>query len=176
MRSTLIIRTGEPDEVGTIFAIDEDACRRYETAGAVMDLKADHPFVLAERGRWRASLLSGDVFLAEHTVRGPVGIAVMGWMDGEPYLDQLSVRLEHAGRGIGSTLLEAAVGWARRRAPRIWLNTYGHLSWNRPFYERRGFVLVDEPSWNPEMRATVETQRASLPWPDQRVVMARELR
>jgi GNAT superfamily N-acetyltransferase len=138
-----------------------------------IDLPPHHPFIVTERARWGASLRAGDVFFADEAGIGPVGVAVLGRMDGEPYLDQISVRLEYVERGVGSALLQSAVSWAAPRGRGLWLNTYGHLSWNRPFYERRGFALVDERSWNPEMRAVVAEQRATLPCPEQRVVMFR---
>lgn len=173
MTPAITIRMASPDEMDTVLAVDEDACRRYATAGVTIDLPPHHPFIVAERTRWSVSLRSGDVFLAEAVGTGPVGVAVLGRLDGEPYLDQISVRLEHIQRGVGSVLLQNAVSWAARRGRGLWLNTYGHLAWNRPFYERRGFALVDERSWNPEMRAVVAEQRASLPFPEQRVVMFR---
>ena len=81
--------------------------------------------------------------------------------------------MDDAGRGVGTALLETAFRWADARGAGLWLNTYGHLSWNRPFYERRGFLLVPEAEWRAEMRTVVQEQRANLPLPDQRVVMFR---
>jgi len=176
MRPSISIRNARADEFPTIIAVDEDATRRYATGGLILDLHPEHPFVLAEQGRWARSLAAGDVFIAEDAARRANGIAVLARVDGEPYLDQLSVRLESAGQGIGTALLTRAFEWARERGDRLWLNTYGHLPWNRPFYERRGFVLVEERVWKPEMRALVEEQRASLPLPEQRVVMFRPAR
>lgn len=165
------VRAARVDEMDTVVAIDDDALEHYPSEGLVIDLAPDHPFAIAEHARWRAALASGDVFLALEA-EVPVGIAVMGTVDGEPYLEQLSVRRDAMRRGLGGALIEQALRWARARSSGgLWLNTYGHLSWNRPFYERRGFVVVSESDWRPEMRAIVATQRAYLPRPEQRVVM-----
>ena len=176
MRPAIQIRIASPGEMETLLAVDEDAGRRYAPAGVIIDLPSHHPFIVGERTRWAASLRSGDVFFAEEAGAGAVGIAVLGHLDGEPYLDQLSVRLEHGSQGVGSALLRQAVSWASPRGRGLWLNTYGHLPWNRPFYERRGFLLVDERSWKREMRAVVAEQRATLPFPEERVVMFRPTR
>jgi len=173
MRPSITIRTAQPDELATLISVDDDASRRYATAGLIMNLHDEHPFVVAEHAQWARSLTSGDIFIAEDATHRAIGIAVLGRVDAEPYLDQLSVRLEHVGQGVGTTLLSHAITWAHSRGPGLWLNTYRHLPWNRPFYEGRGFTLVDESSWRPEMRATIEAQRASLPLPDERVVMFR---
>ena len=173
MRPSVTTRTARPDELSSVLSVDDDASRRYPTAGLILDLPDGHPFAVAERARWARSLASGDVFIAEDAARRAIGIAVLGWIDGEPYLDQLSVRLEQVGQGVGSALLSLAIGWADGRGPGLWLNTYRHLPWNRPFYERRGFTAVAEASWRPEMRATLAKQRASLPLPEERLVMFR---
>ncbi|HTJ81861.1 MAG TPA: GNAT family N-acetyltransferase [Polyangiaceae bacterium] len=165
------MRAARPDEMDLVIAIDDDAIAHYATAGITFDLAADHPFAVAEYARWTAALTSGDVFFS---LAGgePVGFAVMGLVDGEPYLEQLSVRRAAMRRGHGSALFVRALDWARARSDGgLWLNTYGHLSWNRPFYERRGFVLVAESEWRTEMRGVVAAQRAVLPRPEQRVVM-----
>jgi GNAT superfamily N-acetyltransferase len=173
MRPPITIRNAQPEELDTILTVDSDAFRRYATVGLIIDLPPKHPFFVAERARWSRSLAAGDALIAEDDARWPIGIAVLSRLDGEPYLEQLSVRLTHVGQGVGTALLSAAATWAASRGPGLWLNTYGHLPWNRPFYERRGFSLVPEPSWRPEMRAIVEEQRTSLPLPEQRVVMFR---
>jgi GNAT superfamily N-acetyltransferase len=170
MNSEAQVRVARADEMDVVIAIDDDALKHYPSEGLVIDLAANHPFAIAEHARWSAALASGDVFLALYD-EVPVGIAVMGTVDGEPYLEQLSVRRDAMKRGHGSRLIRRALAWARARAGGLWLNTYGHLSWNRPFYARRGFVVVPEGAWRPEMRAVVEEQRLVLPRPEQRVVM-----
>jgi GNAT superfamily N-acetyltransferase len=139
MGPSIQIRSAHPGEFGTIVSVDEDAFRRYATVGLIIDLPAGHPFVVAEYARWSRSVASGDTFIAEDAAHRAIGIAVLGRLDGEPYLDQLSVRLRHVDRGVGTALLSAAAAWASDRGPGLWLNTYRHLPWNRPFYERRGF-------------------------------------
>lgn len=171
MRDEGLLRVASLGEMGTLTSIDDDALQHYPTEGLVIDLTADHPFAIAEQARWSRALAMGDVwFSLERGV--PVGVAVLGTIDGDPYLDQLSVRRSAMGRGHGSRLVAHALAWARARSHGgLWLNTYGHLSWNRPFYERRGFRVVPEREWRAEMRAVVEAQRACLPRPEERVVM-----
>jgi GNAT superfamily N-acetyltransferase len=37
-------------------------------------------------------------------------------------------------QGLGRRLVRQAIDWAGPEP--LWLTTYAHLSWNRPFYER----------------------------------------
>jgi N-acetylglutamate synthase-like GNAT family acetyltransferase len=102
---------------------------------------------------------------------------VFGLVDGEPYVDQLSVRCAWMRRGIGRRLLRRAIAWAARSGGRrLWLTTFDHLPWNRPFYVTEGFAVCDEAAIGPELRATLARERAALPLPEHRVAMVRAIR
>ena len=100
----------------------------------------------------------------------------LGTLDGEPYLDQLSVRVGHMQRGLGTALIEAVARLAASTGARtLSLTTYAHLPWNKPFYERRGFETVPAAEWAPEIAGQISLQRKWLPFPDERVVMRKTL-
>jgi GNAT superfamily N-acetyltransferase len=176
MAPAFTIRTGRPDELETVRAIDDDACRLYERAGMKVELAPEDPYAVAETVSWRRSLERGDAFIAEDASGAPIGFAALELVDGAPYLEQLSVRLESMGQGVGRALLGCALEWAGARGDTLWLNTYAHVPWNRPFYEKEGFTVVPSDAWAPEMSALIAAQRAALPAPDERIVMRRVLR
>jgi GNAT superfamily N-acetyltransferase len=75
----------------------------------------------------------------------------------DPQLEQLSVAPPSMRRGIGRALLERVretVGHER-----VWLTTYDHLPWNRPFYERFGFARAPDADHGPELREALAEQR-----------------
>jgi GNAT superfamily N-acetyltransferase len=75
-----------------------------------------------------------------------VGYATASVVDGEGHLDQVSVMGEAAGRGIGRALIELVCDWTRsREIGSITLTTYRDVAWNGPYYERLGFVVIEEP-------------------------------
>jgi len=169
------IRPATPAELATLVALDADACRLYAQVDLHIDFPADHPFAVAERASWLRSLELGRGFLAVDDAGTSLGFAALDFVDGAPYLDQLSVRMESMRRGIGRALLARAIDWARDHGDALWLNTYDHLPWNRPFYENEGFEVVPPSAWGAGMASTVETQRQVLPRPELRVVMRRHL-
>lgn len=170
--SGFTLRVGARDELETLADIDRDACELFVRAGLDVELADQHEFTQAERARWLNSLVSGDTLLALNSCGEPVGFAATAARDGKPYLDQLSVRQAAMGFGIGSALLGATEHNARATGARsLWLTTYRHLPWNRPFYERRGFVVVPETQCGPDMRAELEFERRWLPAPGERVAM-----
>lgn len=168
------IRLARDDEMQHVLAVDDDATRFYASIGFSLHLSSDDPFAVEEQARWARALTQRRVFLAEDAGSAPIGVAVLDLLDGEPYLDQLAVRMAAMRQGVGTALIDAAVAWAQeQRGSRLWLTTYGHLAHNRPFYERRGFTLVAEARCPPGVVHHLDAQRRALPAPEQRVAMCR---
>lgn len=176
MEASFTIGAGGLEDFDAVLAIDSATEALYASAGVRFELTDAHPFVVHERARWTAKTRAGGLLLARDPSGEILGFAITGALDGRPYLDQISVHPKAGRQGIGRALVRACVERVRSAGGReLWLNTYGHLAWNRPFYESEGFVLVPEPEWAEQMRATIEEQRRSLPLPEQRVVMRRAI-
>ena len=156
----------------TLRAIDDDACALFAAHGVEVELPHDHPFAREELARWLHSAEHGSVFLAVDRAGAAVGFTALELVDGEPYLDQLSVRVAAMRQGIGGELLARAADWARSvGGSALWLTTYAHLSFNQPYYERHGFVVVRESECSAGLRNHLDEQRRILPAPGQRVAM-----
>jgi len=176
VRPDFFIRRADPAEIDVLGAIDDDAAALFREAGLDLDFPPRHAFVLHERCRWEACLAAGTVLLAVDRASGPVGFAMLGRLDGEAYLEQISVRAEATRRGIGTWLLGAVSVLAKAADERsIVLTTYGHLPWNRPFYERNGYAAVHETACGHQLARELEIQRRWLPRPEQRIAMRRSL-
>lgn len=106
-----------------------------------------------------------------------IGFALVIEVAGVAHLEQIAVIPEHHGQGFGTKLLDTAVAWAADQGHlAITLSTFADVAWNRPFYERRGFVVMTESELSEELHQLriVET-RAGLDV-SQRVMMKRTLR
>lgn len=166
------IRASHPHELPILISIDDEAGELYQRAGLAISLDRSHPFVAGESARWTRAIALGLALTAVDSNDHPIGFATFGLVDGEPYLDQVSVRPGMMRRGVGTALLNRVVAWSSSRP--LWLTTYSHLPWNRPWYERHGFAVVPETSGGPEMQRILQEQRTALPYPDMRVVMVRQ--
>lgn len=103
-----------------------------------------------------------------------VGFAVADPLDGGAHLEEVAVRPEHEGRGIGSDLLRLVEGWAASAGlDGVTLTTFRDVPWNRPFYERRGFVVVPDEELTLGLVARREDEAAHGLDPELRVVMRR---
>ena len=171
MSDDVLIRQASPADIDEVVSIDDDACALYDQVGLHFDIGPDHPFAQAEHARWARAANDGNVFLAARAGSPPVGVLVMGRVDGLAYIDQLSVRMRAMRQGVGRRLLMRANEWAG--SEELWLTTYAHLPWNKAFYERHGFVSVPESACPPGIVADLEEQRRWLPDPHQRIAMRR---
>jgi GNAT superfamily N-acetyltransferase len=166
------VRLARADEIDELVRIDDDAGALFASTG--LDLSAltpDHPYVRKERAQWIAAARRGWVFIAVDDAPDAAGFLAMDVMDGEPYVEQLSIRMRAMRRGLGTMFVHRALAWAAERSRMLWLNTYAHVPWNRPYYERFGFVVVPDEQCGPEMQACLVDQRAALPAPEQRIAM-----
>ena len=178
------LRPAAPSELHLLARIDDDAAALYEEAGLDLSGAPLHRFAEAERARWARAAQRGLAELAVDDQNEALGFIVLGYLDGLPYLDQISVARKWMRRGVGRALLARAIAWSesagesKRAGPRasktaLWLTTYAHLPWNAPMYERAGFRRVDESRCGPELQQTLREQRAALPDPSQRIAMVR---
>lgn len=170
------LRAATGDELDKASSIDDAAGLLFAEAGLSIDLQSDHPFVVAERARWRAAIAQGQLWFACHA-SVPIGFSALGRVGEHAYLEQLAVLPEHGRRGVGTMLLNTARDCALHNGESaLWLTTYAHVAWNKPYYERHGFVVVPESQCSPELRAVLTEQRATLPAPTERIAMMRKLR
>jgi [ribosomal protein S18]-alanine N-acetyltransferase len=83
----------------------------------------------------------------------PFGFAIVGETAGVAYLQRLAVDPDHAGGGIGSSLVRSACQWARRRgAHTMLLNTQPENLAAAGLYLREGFVAL-----GPRLRVLART-------------------
>ena len=71
----------------------------------------------------------------------PVGLCRIDAVGDRAHLEQLSVHPDYTRRGLGRSLLRAAVEWAASHGyDELTLCTYRDVAWNGPFYASEGFV------------------------------------
>jgi len=137
----VLIRPGVRAEVEAIRDVEVDAGRRFGDVG-LPEVAEDEPPSAAELG----DAIDGGLLWVAVEGDEVVGYARALDLDGQPHLEQLSVRSGHGGRGIGTALIEVVAGWARRRGgTTLTLSTFRDVAFNGPLYARRGFrVLAPE--------------------------------
>ena len=170
--TTTTFRRGEISDLDTLLRVDQDASVLFEQAGLFLDLPATHEFSVSERRRIGASLSAGSAIVAMDGGGRVIGFVATGFIDYLRYIEQISVVPSHARRGLGARLLEDAFDFLAG-GRELWLTTYDHLPWNRPFYERHGYQVVPESECDAGIRRELDFQRRWLPQPERRIAMCR---
>jgi GNAT superfamily N-acetyltransferase len=166
------VRPAGPADFADIQAV-EDAAGAHFAAIGWASIADDPPPADDELTR---AVARASLWVAEDGDGRVVGWAEATVVDGEGHLHQVSVRPENEGAGVGSALVEEVVGWAAARGlPSVTLTTFRDLSWNGPWYSRRGFVALADDDLGPELAAIRESERARGVDVGPRVAMRRSL-
>lgn len=163
------IRLASPDDVPKVAPLELAAGEVFRTIG--MDAIANDPpiadsillqavedrrlWVAVEYGALKAYLL-GD------------------YLPQSLHIDQVSVHPNAAHRGLGALMIESVSADPRsKRLGLLTLTSFRDVPWNAPYYERIGFVHIDEPDWPEGVAEKIAAERAQGldAWP--RVVMQR---
>ncbi|WP_431949428.1 GNAT family N-acetyltransferase [Nocardia lijiangensis] len=119
---------------------------------------------------------NGRAWVATDDADRPIAYLVLGIVDGNAHVDQVSVDPEHAGRRLGKRLIDHAVHWARAHGlSAVTLTTFTEVTWNGPYYERLGFRYLAAAEETPGLRAlrAAEAEHGLDVWP--RACMRAEL-
>lgn len=107
-----MIRHARPDDLPELRKVERAAGLPFRGIG--MDAVADdEPPTVAELAAFQAD---GRAWVFADPDDRPVAYLLVAVVDGHAHIEQVSVRPEHARRGIGRQLIEAAREWAVARA------------------------------------------------------------
>jgi len=169
--STYSIVRARPRDLGSLPAIELAAARLLvghapESVLCEATAAAELERALGEGHLW--------VALADDQ---PVGFAQVEVFEaGVAHLDELDVHPDHGRRGLGTRLVGAVLDWARcERFESVTLSTFRDVSWNMPFYEKLGFVVVSRARLSPALAAVVADEARRGLDTEARVVMRRQL-
>lgn len=132
------VREMRAGDGAAVAAVSHAAGRMFADAG--MELPPDDPAEMVAHAE--------RVLVAEDPAAGRVvGLAATGTVDGALHLEELAVDPALGRQGVGSRLLEQVCGRALEEGfTAVTLTTFRDVSWNGPWYTRRGFRRCARPS------------------------------
>jgi GNAT superfamily N-acetyltransferase len=162
------VRPARREDLPALAAVERAAQALFAHVG--MPELADAPVLsLAEVERYAAD---GFVAVAEHPRDGIVGFVVVRPLGGSAHVQELDVHPDHGRLGLGRSLLDGALAWARAEGFRtVTLSTFRDVPWNAPFYARVGFRETAPDDASPELRALRAEEPASGLDLERRVLM-----
>jgi len=100
----------------------------------------------------------GEALLVLVAGTPPIGFIRVIELNGQPHLEQLSVHPDYGRKGVGTSLLAAAIKQLGDRGySALTLMTFEDVPWNAPFYRKRGFRTVAEVT--PTIRWLLKRER-----------------
>jgi GNAT superfamily N-acetyltransferase len=162
------IREGSPEEVPLLAPIDLSANPLFVEWGHP-EFMGDYESIPDDVAL--KAIAEGRLLICELMTPGGTN-ELVGWVvmfdrpNGETSIGQISMHADYMGKGYGGSLLQAAIDRCRRlERTAIVLNTQTDVPWNRPWYERFGFVVVPRSEWDLDMHeAEREQTEAGLDW------------
>ena len=168
----IAVRTSRGEEGPELQEIEQLAAEQFRAVG--LDTVADsEPASVDELAEYAGQ---GRSWVAVDAADQPVGYVLVDEVDGNAHVQEVSVRPDRQGQGVGRALLDRVRVWAIESGrSAISLTTFAEVPWNRPHYERLGFRVFAEEEIGPELRAVREVETAHGLDPATRVCMRLDL-
>jgi GNAT superfamily N-acetyltransferase len=170
--TAIIMRVASPDDGPELQDIERLAGERFRDVG-MPEIADDEPASLeALAGYARA----GRSWVALGRAGTPIGYVLADVVDGHAHIEQVSVRPDHQGAGVGRALIDQVRTWALASGMEaLTLTTFGNVPWNAPLYEHLGFRVLADREVGPELRALRDAETAHGLEPVSRVCMRLDL-
>jgi GNAT superfamily N-acetyltransferase len=167
-----VIRDAIPDDAPALREIELLAGARFRDVG--MESIADtEP---ASVDTLTAYAVAGRSWVALDAHDCPIGYVIIDSVDGNAHVEQISVRPDHQGKGVGRALIDRVRVWAEETGrAAITLTTFGAVPWNGPLYAHLGFMAIPEDEIGLELRAVRDAETAHGLDPEARLCMRLDL-
>jgi GNAT superfamily N-acetyltransferase len=118
---SIVIRESRPDESSELQAIELTAGERFREVGLLEVADHDPPSIDA----FTSYALAGRSWVALDAAGDPTGFLLIDEIDGNAHIEQVSVRPDHQGRGVGRALVNRVHSWAQEMGrPAVTLITF----------------------------------------------------
>jgi GNAT superfamily N-acetyltransferase len=166
------IRSADPDDGPVLRQIERLAGDRYRSIG-LAGVADDEPLSLEVLADYATT---GRGWVAVDEADHPIGYVVVDVSDGAAHIEQISVRPDSQGIGVGRALINRVAAWAMQTTrPTITLTTFIDVPWNGPLYAHLGFVVLPDATIGPDLRALQAAEAAQGLDPGRRVAMGFDL-
>ncbi|GAN64377.1 acetyltransferase [Acetobacter indonesiensis NRIC 0313] len=154
------VRMGRPPDASLLPEVERAAAEIFRQLPQLAFLADDEPAV--SETKHLACIKAGTCWVAADREDQPVGFLSAESQGRDLHILEVSVKPVAQGRGVGRALIAAACHFASEHTyQRITLTTFLNVPWNRPFYEKLGFRLVERSEPECRLQSLVHEEEAS---------------
>lgn len=136
--------------------IERRACLLFDTLPETSGL----PPYFTALDDFEEAQAAGLLWVARVPAGHPVGFALVEPLGHDLHLEELDVVPEHARQGLGTALVHAVCDYATSKRRALTLTTFRNVPWNRPFYERLGFRVLEGAGIPPRLAERIAGETA----------------
>jgi GNAT superfamily N-acetyltransferase len=168
----VIARLAELAEIPLLNDVEADASQVFQ---AEPDFAFVAQYPLPDEGAYVPFIAERRAFVCEEQA-GIAGFVLMGEVDGNGHIFQVSVRAGSQRRGVGRFLIAKGEQWAGQQGhSAVTLTTFRDLPWNAPAYLRLGYGFMDAGMAGPMLTDILENERALGLFRQVRVAMIKQV-
>lgn len=155
--SDMGIRKAILEDIDLLPALEKAAGEIFRTIG--MDEIANSDLPTADD--YAAYLTHGAIYVttSDEDETTLTGFILLAPFENAGHIYEVSVHPKFQRQGIGGRLLAQANDWAQASGfNRITLTTFTNVPWNAPYYETKGFKLIEESTYSPAQKILAENE------------------
>lgn len=100
-----------------------------------------------------------DAFVAVNVQNQVIGFLYAEKQAQDLYIIELDVAAEYQQQGIGRQLMTYMIDFAKQQGfQAVTLTTFTDVAWNRPFYEKLGFELLNPQNLKPYLKQKINNE------------------
>ena len=143
---TYTIAHGSSAEAGRLREIERAAGKLFRDIGmdGIADADPTPATILEDRA------LNGQLLVARKASGEAVGFLIWSPKDAHAYIEEVSVRPDHAGHKLAARMIDCLCDGIRGRFARVSLATFRDVPWNAPYYAKLGFTECDRAQLGPD--------------------------
>ena len=159
----IVIRLATATEIDEILEIEHIAGQRFLEYGIGLpenEGDVDNYMDIEFGDEYQEGIEHKRLWVAIAPSQQIVGFALAQEIDKEGHLREIDVLPDYGRKGIGQALINTVATWCTKKGyASLSLTTFRDVPWNRPYYEKLGFQIIQDPDLTGDLKAMVQEER-----------------
>ena len=161
---TIVIRLANATEIDEILEVEHLAGQRFHEYGIGLPEDEEDDVGIEFGEEYQDGIEHERLWVAVTPSQQIVGFALAQEVDKEGHLREIDVLPDYGRKGIGQALINTIVTWCTKQGyDSLSLTTFRDVPWNRPYYEKLGFQIIQDSDLSGNLKTMIEEEREISP-------------